>query len=57
MILNILLCGVYSFIGFVLAVLGATSIGFAFAALVGLLNLFAYKWAWALVIAYAVAAR
>ena len=45
---------VYWFSGLVLAVLLSCALGFALCSVVGLLNIFRYKWAWLLVIVYGV---
>lgn len=56
MITKILLGSLYWGGGYILALLGACAIGFALCSIAGLINIFRYKWAWALIIGYAVAA-
>src|SRR5687768_1541824 len=55
MITKMLLGAAYWGGGFLLAVLGSIALGFALCALVGLFNIFRYKWAWGLMLGYATA--
>ena len=54
MITKILLGTGYWFGGFILAILGSVALGLALCALVGLFNVFRYKWTWAIMLGYAV---
>jgi hypothetical protein len=47
---------VYWFAGFIMALIGSCGIGLVFGIFVGLLNIARYKWAWALMLAYAAGA-
>lgn len=48
----ILLGAIYWFVGLIMALFGCCGIGFALCIFVALFNIFRYKWAWALMLAY-----
>ncbi len=54
MITKLLLGVGYFFGGFILASLVAVALGFALCAIIGLFNIFRYKWTWALILMYLV---
>ena len=54
--MGIILGVFYWFGGFILAIPISIGIGFIMCALIGIFNLFRYKWTWALVLAYSLGA-
>ena len=51
-----LLGAVYWFAGVIMALIGSCGIGLVFCVFVALFNVFRYKWAWALLLAYSAGA-